>query len=275
MDADTRHQLKQNEFAQALRQLWDFSDRRTLAWLIVIIVIALGYAGYKVWGWRRGAEVIGAYQTLMGVNATDASLGDAPLAQLRQLITSNSQPGLVAISRLQLARGLEARGEGFDNAPEVTEAESQYKAILGMADAPDSLKAAATFRLGLLYETKRDFAKARETYVSLSGNPAYRGSPFTDLATMRLDQLKDLAVPIKFEPGVKPLATTQPATQPATIPKATDAVGDQSEGPPAPTDLQPRIEEPTDEGSPAPAEQKPTGQETTDEASPTESGEPQ
>jgi predicted negative regulator of RcsB-dependent stress response len=252
MDADTRHQLKQNEFAQALRQLVDFSDRRTLAWLIVIIAVALGYGGYKFWGWRQQAAVIGAFQTLRNVNATDAGLGDAPLAQLRQLIAGNTQPALVAFSRLQLARGLEARGRDAADAPELRDAETQYKAVLDTAGAPNHVKAAAAYRLGLLYETMREFAKAREAYSSLGNNPLYRGSPFIDLAARRLDQLDELAVPVKFEPGVKPLATTQPASQPAVIPRPGDDAGEEFMGPPVGPIRTPASVTPTGRRSPPP-----------------------
>lgn len=218
MDADTRHQLKQNELAEALRNLLDFRDKRTIAWLVVILAIALGYGGYKFWGWWQQVHLIQSYQTLTTVNATDASLGDAPLAKLRQLIADNTQPGLVAISRLQLAQGLEARGQGADGAAKLTTAETQYQAILQMPDAPNHIQAAATYRLGILYETMQEFGKAREAYTALSESQRFKGSPFTDLAVARLDPLDDRAVPVKFEPGVKPLATTQPTTQPTMMP---------------------------------------------------------
>jgi len=266
MDADTRHQLKQNELAQALRQLWDFSDRRTVAWLGVIVVIALAYAGYKIWGWRQQGQLITAQQTLASVNAVDASLGDAPLAQLRQLIANNTEPGLVAISRLQLAQGLEARTQGAHGPAKLSEAETEYKAVLDVAAAPNHIKAAAAYRLGILYETKRDFAKAREAYTMLSEEQRFKGSPFMELAAMRLQQLDELAIPVQFEPGVKPLATAQPSI----ILKPADAIEDVPEGPPAPTHPEPASEQPAGEAPPTPTNRQPAG-----EAPPTESGGPQ
>ena len=81
MDADTRHQLKQNELAETLSKLRDFSDKRTLTWLAVIVAIALVYAGYRYWSWQHEVGVTEAYQTLANARGSvaDASLGDAPL----------------------------------------------------------------------------------------------------------------------------------------------------------------------------------------------------
>lgn len=264
MDADTRHQLKQNELAEALARLRDFSDRRTAAWLAVILVIALGYAGYKFWRWQQRVQVVESYQTLAsaGTGVVDASLGDAPLAQLRQLIADNSQPGLVALSRLQLAQGLEARGQTAETASKLTEAETQYQAILDMPEAPKYIKAAAVFRLGMLYETRREFDRARETYTGLSEDARFAGSPFIELATQRLEQLDRLALPIDFEPGVRPLPAA-PATQMATpTTDTTDVPAAATEMPVAPT-TQPAASEDA-------ADTEPTGQ-----SSPSESREPQ
>ena len=259
MDADTRHQLRQNELAEVLARLRNFGDKRITGWLTAIVVVALGYAGYRFWQWRQDARLVQSYQALASVDATDASLGDAPLARLRELIADGSQPGLVAISRLQLAQGLEARGQGSgETAKEkLDRAEAQYKVILDTVDAPDAIKAPAMYRLALLYETKRDFELARQTYAALSEDRRFVGSPFGDLALMRLELLEDLSTPVEFEPGVKPLAEIpQPASQPASPPAISDAVGDALQTPAAP------------------ATQPTPSQETGDQAPETELGEP-
>ncbi len=218
MDADTRHQLKQNELAEFLGKIVDFSDKRTTGWIIAILAIALAYAGYKFWNWHQESQRIQAAQSLTQIPAGDASLGDAPLAQLRQLISENHGPGLVALAQLKLAGGLEARGKGAEGVAKLAEAETQYKNILNLSGAPDTLKAPALYRLGILYETKRDFAQAREMYETLTNEPRYVGSPFVTLATTRIEQLDDLAVPVVFVPGNKPLPETPPAPPTPTTP---------------------------------------------------------
>lgn len=258
MDADTRHQLKQNEFAEALSKLVDFSDKRTTAWIVVILVVALGYAGYKFWGWHQRTHMIQSAQALTLIDASDASMGDAPLAELRQLIADNSEPGLVSLARLQLAEGLEARGKGPDGAAKLAEAETQYKTILGIPNAPHSVKAAALYRLGIFHETKRDFEQAREMYTTLGRNLSYQGSPFTGLAETRLEQLDELAVPVVFKPGIKPLPTTQPAAQPALKPiirevprKLPLPISRKPAAEEAPTPVKPTKPEPANEEPPA------------------------
>jgi len=255
MDADTRHQLKQNELAEALGKIRDFGDRRTVAGIVLIVVIALGYAGYRFWGWRQEARVVQSYRQLASVNASDASLGDAPLARLRELIADGRQPGLVATARLQLAQGLEARGQGSGAAAQakLDQAEVQYKTILEMPDAPNILKAPAMFRLGVLHETRRDFAKARETYTKLSEDPRFVGSPFVDRALAQLEVLDELAVVVEFKSGVRPLTVTpKPTLQPESPEVEVSPLDDVPETPPAPT----------------------TSEEVTDESPPTESSAP-
>jgi predicted negative regulator of RcsB-dependent stress response len=233
MDADTRHQLKQNEFAEALQRLRDFSDKRTLGWLAAILIVALGFAAYKVWVWRQQVHLVESCQMLINVVPADTSRGDAPLATLRELIADDPQPGLVALARLQLAQGLEARGQEPDGAAKLAEAEKQYQAVIDMPAAPDQLKATATYRLGILYETTREFTKAREIYTSLSQNQQFTGSPFIEFAAARLEQLDKLITPIAFEPGLKPLPTTQPASQPVGPPLGPTL--DSIQPPPRPT----------------------------------------
>jgi hypothetical protein len=289
MDADTRHQLKQNELAEALRKLVAFSDRRTTAWIVVILVIALAYCVYKFWGWRQEVQLIEVAQALTKVNAADASMGDAPLAQLRQLIGENRQPGLVALARLKLAGGLEARGKDADGAAKLAEAEAQYREIIGMSDALLAVKAPALYRLGIICESKRDFEQARELYTTLSRNPSYQGSPFVGLAETRVERLDELAVPVVFEPGMNPAPPPEPAAPPAQPTMRPVTITDQTgqapplpvsrkptpeipaaEGPPAPT-----APEPVAEGPPAPTAPEPSEGETPAEAPPAQPTEPE
>ena len=289
MDADTRHQLRQNELAEALRKLVAFSDRRTTAWIVVILVIALAYAGYKLWGWRQEVRMIAVAQALTQINATDASMGDAPLAQLRQLIGENRQPGLVALARLKLAEGLEARGKDVDGAAKLPEAEAQYHEIIGMSAALPTVKAPALYRMGIICESKRDFEQARELYTTLSRDPSYKGSPFVGLAETRVQRLDELAVPVVFEPGMNPAPPPLPATQPAQPTlrpiKLIDQTGQApplpisrkptqeipaAEGPPAPT-----APEPVEEGPPAPTAPEPGEGETPAQEPPAEPTEPE
>ena len=273
MDADTRHQLKQNDLAEALARIRDFSDKRTLAWIAVIVIVGLGYAGYRYVAWQNARALTAAYQSLANARTTisDPSRGDAALSRLRQLISENEDPKLVAWSRLQLGAALSARAEGDDAATKLEQAEGEFQAVLQLPVDKRLFKAPARYRLGLLYETKRDFTRAREMYADLERDPEYDGSPFVELAKERLQKLDELAIAVKFEPGVKPLPETPEEPEPASEPVAA------SEAP-----LEPVLEidelanappqQPVDQ--PAPTTQPETA-ETAAEEPPSEETEPQ
>ena len=217
MDADTRHQLKQNEFAEFLGKILDLNDKRTIAWLVVILVIALGYAGYNFWNWRQNVNLSESYQKLNAIDASDPTMGDGPLNELRQLIAGTSQPGLVAMARLQLARGLEVRGLEPGNEAKLDEAAKEYTTLVNMNRAPNSLKAAAVYRLGTVKESQRDMDAARGFYKQLSEEARFVGSPFVALADSRLSLLDQLSDPVVFTPGARPLAVTEPPADNMTI----------------------------------------------------------
>jgi predicted negative regulator of RcsB-dependent stress response len=266
MDADTRHQLRQNELAEALARLKDFSDRRTLAWIAVILAAVLAYAGYKFWGWRQRADLVAASESLASVRGVlDPSLGEAPLDRLRQIIAENDDPGLVALARLQLGHGLETRAESPEASASLHDAQTQYEEILAMPGAPDSIKAAAVYRLGLIRETEREFGEARKRYGSLVDNPSFRGSPFVDFAKTRLEQLDELAEPVVFEPGMKPLPATQPATAEATTTQASGESGNTAPRAeqvlPLPTRTKPTAERPAVQPPAATAGEQPAAEE--------------
>lgn len=210
MDADTRHQLKQNEFAEALGKLRDFSDKRTIGWIVVIILIAVGYAGMKFWNWRSQERLAQNCRAVLAIQTNDPSLGDAPLAQLRQIISDSSGTEAEALARLKLAEGLQTRGVGADGAASLDKAEQEFTNLLNNASASGHIRAIACFRLAALYETKRDFARAEEMYRKLTGESPFAGSPYQELASFRVDMLDELAEPVRFTPGVRPLPPVGP-----------------------------------------------------------------
>ena len=265
MDADKRHELKQNDLAEALRGLADFSDKRNVAWLAAILAIAVIYAGYKYFSWQARLDQAMIAQRLSAISLQDESMGDKSLNDLRELLSRAKDPGTKSLIRMKLAQGLELAGKSPDGAPKLAEAEAEYTAIVNMPGIADATKAPALYRLGLLSETKRDFSKAREYFAKLSEDPRYLGSPFVELAKARLDTLDTLATPIVFEPGYKPLppvpavdesqmksvlvpdapAPSTPAVEPTAAPQSEPAA-DEPEAPASDAPAAP-AEEPTEE----------------------------
>jgi len=268
MDADTRHQLKQNELAEALGKMVDLNDKRTVVWIAVILAAALCYAGYKYVDWRSRVQQIQNAQALTQINVRDAAMGEAPLTSLRELIAKAKDPGLIALARLQLAEGLETRGLEPDGASKLIEAEQEYQKVVNMSGAPAAVKAPALYRLGILGETKRDFAAAREMYTLLSSDARYAGSPYVGQAMQRLEMLDELAQPVAFTPGNKPLEELPPT---ADVEMRSILTPESNDAEPAfqapvalkPPDIAPVEETPAESPEEAPAE---TSEETSSES---------
>ncbi len=245
MDADTRHQLKQNELAEALGKMRDLTNRETLMWIALIVLVILVYAAYRYRAYAQVSAEAAACQQLRNLTSqvADPAMGDAPLAQLRDLIANVAGSPLEGLARLQLGEGLEARAKHDGGDELFKEAAQQYEAVVKLAAAPASVRAAAAYRLGLVYESLRKFDEARSAYESVKRNPAYAGTPYPDMAAGRLEQLDDFARPVKFLPGVKPLPTTQPTTQATSQPSiqaapASQPPADHSTGAQKPADTQ-------------------------------------
>ena len=225
MDADTRHQLKQNDFAQALKDFAGFNDKRTWAWTAAILAIILLYAGYKYVGWRERANRLSDAVALDSINIWDDSQGDLPVNQLRELLARTGEPDVKALIRFKLGQALELSAKDQD-AAKLAEAESEYKQILDATGVVSSVKAASLYRLALIKETQQDFTAAREHLNELSQNPHYAGSPFVDMATLRLDHLDKLAEPVVMLPGLRP--EPEPASAPAEATEDTAPVVEES-----------------------------------------------
>jgi len=223
MDADTRHHLKQNELAEALQRI-DFSDKRLWYWAAAIIIIALLYFGYRIRSWQSGVEQDQQWATLSTINAVDTTQGDAPLDQLRQLISETADGDLGAIARLNLAQGLWVRGELGDDARR-SEATSELDALLSSGAGSSMTRAAALFLRAKMYESTREFDKARETYLKLSTDEEFAGIPYRELATQMMESLDELATPVVFTPGIAP-----PPPPPSTAPTSSSAPASAASG---------------------------------------------
>ncbi len=215
MDADTRHQLKQNELAEFLANLRNLGKREFLTYLGVIVVVILAIAAYRYTRYRQVQRLVAATQALQRINVSDPELGDAPLANLRTLIADYAGTPVEALARVKLAEGLEVRGKQAGNDELLRQAARELEAVLKLPDVPHQVRAGAEYRLGIVYESLREFDKAREHLEKLSQDAAYAGTSFPELAEIRLENLDDYAQPVKFEPGPKPPPELEaPATRP-------------------------------------------------------------
>ncbi|MBU0639971.1 MAG: hypothetical protein KKB50_13970 [Planctomycetes bacterium] len=236
MDADTRHQLKQNELAVALGQLRKLGDVRTRYWLIAIVVVVAAILVYRYSRAQQAQTVVQEWARLAAIDPMAMTQDSAPLDELRSLISQSSNPGFAAVARLQLTWALRQQAQADPERAEtlLREAANELKLV---ADAPDTaapLAAAAHYALGSVYESLGEFDQAKTTYETLITNNRYVGSPFPAMASERIEGVDALRVRVTFEPGDPPPpplpevepplpVTTQPTSAPAEPGEGADA----------------------------------------------------
>ncbi|MEW6249612.1 MAG: hypothetical protein AB1716_03115 [Planctomycetota bacterium] len=241
MDADTRHQLKQNELAEMLLQVRHKLDdpRARYALLAAGALLVLALVGYL---WHRSRQSAAAERSQQLSSIVNEQLRfitpeglPAAQQQLRNLLTEITEPELAGYTRLQLARtyieqGLRdpnARPQAFEDAARLLEE------VNANPQSTPMLKASASFALASTYESLGQPDKAQELYTRLA-DPAYAGSPYQQLAAERLSTIDRAALRVTFLPGsappetqpAPPAPTTFPAegaaaSAPATLPAAT------------------------------------------------------
>lgn len=261
MDADKRHQLKQNELAEALAKLRDFSDPRFIYALVAVAAIGLGVLAWYGWQYSRRHALEQGWQRLNvaagALFSDDANRLASAQEDLRAMIADTKDQGLAGYARLELAtsrisqafRQPAQRREAFEDAANLLDQ------ILREPQSPLSLRAAANFALASTHESLRQFDKAREFYKVLVDDPQYAAFAYKPLAEDRLANLDKLTSTVAFEQGLPPA--------PATQPQAT-AVPLQVGQPPAQmVPVQPVAPQPAPAGGePQPAPQTPPGEPT-------------
>lgn len=221
MDADTRHQLKQNELAEALSKLRDLRDPRILATAGVIVVILLAVLVWYGWrasqqatlerGWARLSDIAA------NLSGADPSAVTAAQGELRTLLQETSSPSVAGYARLALARSRYDQGmlQPEERQAAFNEAITLLEQIRADSATRTDLDAAAAFLLASTYESTRQFDKARQLYQTLKDDTRYAGLPYGALSADRLATLDDLTDPIAFTPGEAP-PPPAPETQAAT-----------------------------------------------------------
>ena len=280
MDADTRHQLKTNELADALASLKDLKSPRFLYSAGAVVVVAIAVLAW--FGWRYSQRLAAERdwdrleRVVLGLSDTDANVAAGAQNELRAMLQEKLPPSVLGYARIELARSQVERGLA-DPSARPAAFEEAAKVLEQVRSDPEStpmLQAAATFLSASTAESLRQFDRARELYQALVQDTRYAGSPYKALADFRLADLDKLAKSVAFVPGdpppppqptsqsvtltpqlTPPTATTQPGTvtlNPTPVPR------DQWPSLPAPPAPTPKpAEEPQPAPQPEPAPEKP------------------
>jgi predicted negative regulator of RcsB-dependent stress response len=224
MDADTRHQLKQNELAEALSKLGDLRDPKFLYTLIAVAVIGVGVLAWYGWRYTQRQALEQGWEQLGKVSASLSADDPAAVAtaqtDLRTMIKESSSRKVVSYARLELARSLVEAGllRPAERPTSFEEAVTVLTELRSDPEAPELISAPATFLLATAYESLRQFDKAKELYQSLSTEARYNGSPFQALAVERRADIDTLTARVAFTPGSPPAPTPPGAPTTAGAP---------------------------------------------------------
>lgn len=206
MDAQTRHELKQNELAQALMKLRLIAEKQAGYWVAGLVVVMLAWAGYYIWRTSHRVSIESAWKRLSTVNPADPTAAATAQDTLRSLISENVDPHVVAAARLRLGTILadEALREPARREVLLREAIDVLTRVAQDERAPTAIVAPALFKLAAAYESLRDLDRARQTYEQIVHTSRLAGTPFPGLAQARLESLDELARPVAFVAGEPP-----------------------------------------------------------------------
>ncbi|MFO0840369.1 MAG: hypothetical protein U1D55_17815 [Phycisphaerae bacterium] len=229
MDADTRHELKQNELAETLLKIRLVAERQWKAWVAIVVVAIGALAAYYFWRSSADTARDSAWSAVMSDQPGEKSEADT-LARLRALIAEQSDPAILAAARLRAARTLidQETPDAAQRAANEREALQLFKQTAEDESAPTLIRAAAWFGAGSLNETLRDFEAAKKAFQLLVSDSRYAASPFKALAATRLGSMDLIRSTIAFTPGMPP-----PPEPPPTQPSATEPTTKWSQSQPA------------------------------------------
>lgn len=214
MDAETRHQLKQNELATALGKLKNVEARKWLQTIGIIVVLIGLVAGYKLWTASREAAIDRSWSELYRIDR-DAAATPAldPVAKIRELIAAQPNPDFQVAARLRLAKALNTRAIN-DAAQHDTLMREAGAALQGApAAVRPQQRIALDYAMSQVHESLGEFDRAKAIYERIIATEAYRGYPAYDLSRVKLDSLDQINKPLKFTPGSRPVPAG--ATAPA------------------------------------------------------------
>lgn len=211
MDAKTRHELKQNELAEALAKLREFDNPSTRYTLVGIALLIVLIGGWKLWSFANQRAQADKWQRVSTLNSTlqagDPANADKVIADLRELAGESSDPLISGYARLGIAR---AKFAAAMTNPDARESEfeaaiEQLEQIVSNANGQPVLLGPALYALASAYESTGQVAKAEECYDRIvSEEDMFAGSPFLGMARERIKNLDRLRGDLGFASGARP-----------------------------------------------------------------------
>ncbi len=251
MQTEERHELKQNDLQDFLANIGEFWKKSGNAILIVITLVVVVFAGYRIYNTRLEAryENTWADLALTGSPASFAELGESlPYAAARAKANLNG-----ADLYLQEASDPSGREPGELPAEEkLQRAQSLYQAVLA-AEVHEVMHLNAKLGLAEVALAREDLGAAATQFEQIVAEAGEAYPVHTSIARQRLDSLDRLRHPVPLAADPDPADRPIDAPPPPLLDASDDApLQEQDTQTPAPEpDDAPEAAAPED----APAEQ--------------------
>lgn len=229
MKSKHRHELKTNELAEWLVNLpqWIKENNKTIIGIAVLIVVVIAFFSWKsfrsVAQERERLEFTGL---LNSVTETEMQTVNAQMqgndfsymllqraGELKKFAEKTGNDNIAAISLIKQADAIREElhyrmGDISEQVltEQINQARTSYTKAVELSSSNNSLRAIATFGLGLCAEELGIFQEARQIYQDIVDDPDFNGTATVKEAELRLNTMSDYEENIVFLPA--------PATEP-------------------------------------------------------------
>lgn len=235
MKAQHRHELKTNELAQWLANLpnWAKENIRIIIYIAVVVVLVFVFYIWKLYQKNIVAKneqlrftrllyelsedrITTLQQQAQGIDLSYTLLQTAN--KLQNFASNTKNPDMAALAFIKYAEALRSelhyRMGSLDNrtvSSQIAKAKAGYENAIKNSQNNLTLRALATFGLGLCEEEVRNFDKAKEIYQQIVNDPVFAPTTAAASAQYRLEIMDNYKQMVAFK---APEPLPQPAAEP-------------------------------------------------------------
>ena len=220
MKSEERHELKENDLAGWIYSVPAFLSRYGSYLLFALVLALLGFNLYRWYSSEQEKKVQKAWSEL-----ADAAEAENPPFKYNAVATQSEVRGVQALAYLNIGNyylecltlgGTPKNNPGVKYSADMADRESEkafQKVLSDYTDQPLTC-ARAHLGLGLLYEDRHEWDRARREYELLTAKSGpYATIPVASVAQDRLDHLAEWSEPVTFGPPlvIPTTASSRPA----------------------------------------------------------------
>ena len=215
MKSKHRHELKTNELAEWLANFpqWIKENQKTIIGVVVLIVVIIGFYSWKSFKSAvHEQERLEFTGILNSVSEAKMLTMDAQMrgnndvsylllqraGDLKKFADKTGNDNIAAIALIKQADAIRTelhyRMEDISEkvlTEQINQAKTSYTKAIELSSSNNSLKAIATYGLGLCAEELGNFNEARQIYQDIADNPDFEGTATVSQAKLRLKTMSD------------------------------------------------------------------------------------